>query len=317
MSRMLIIVLLCLANSRLFSEITKSDFPSYTIKGIQYLIPVDNEEIAKKNLSIHIDARVPGFSTILTFTGKKRTIPPQRQAKLDLLKKMANFQRLISLYETEVEVTQDGKIYWLPVQKGSEAPFFEQIKQGNEFNALIRYVGCCYTNDLKQMNENRLYFLIGFDFELEPRRQKSKCFSDKILGFKLGMPLKDALLQASKKYGEPIITKNASGGILMQFALDGARSARLYIGSATADYNRKVYLLQVSGTKLKTPLFDDVRLGDTLDAIKNLDRTQLKEEGPGVDQKTIFENGSPCSVQTTNDQITSVQILEDFNFLTD
>lgn len=317
MYRILIVFLLVLSTSIIFPADRGQQFPQYTIKGLQYLIPVDNEEIVKKKLTLHIDARVPGFSTILKYTGKRRAIPAERKTKLDLLQKAGDLAHLIALYETEVEVTQDNKTYWLPIQTQTEEPFSQQIKAGEEFNALIRYVGCCYTHDLNQINQNRLYFLVGFDFDFDQRPKKAKCFSNELLGFRLGMPLKDALRAASKKFGEPKITKNASGGYILQFDISKSGSARLYIGAATVDYNRHVFMLQVSGTKLKDSLFSGVKLGDTLDAVKNLDRSKLKEEQPGVDQKTLFEEGSPCSLQTINDQITSVQIVEDFNFLSD
>jgi len=292
-------------------------FPPFTIKGLQYRIPVDNNDIAEKKLAINLDARMPGFSTILKFTGKKRPLPAERKAKIELLKTMSQLSRMLPLYENEIEVFQDGIYYWLPIQKSSEEAFEIRVKPNSEFNAKIRYIGCCYTLDTSLMNQNRLYYLIGFDDDLSSRPTKRACFSNQLLGVKLGENMKDVLDKLSKKYGDPDIGRNDSGGVILQFHLNPKKTARLHVSSATVDYPRKVFLVQVSGSNFDQTLFDKVKLGQPLSRLTNVDHTKLKEEPTTTNTRTFFEEGSPCSVQTIEEKIQSVQIVEDSNFLSE
>lgn len=314
--RLLLLTFICSASAQAADEHDER-FPPLTIKGLQYSIPVDNHEIAERKLAINIDARMPGFSSVLKFTGKKRPLLPERKAKIDLLSNMSQLREMMALYENEIEVEQDSRRYWLPIQKPSESVFEKHVLPGAEFNASIRYIGCCYTLDEKKMNENRLYFLIGFNGDLSRQPKRGSCFSDKLLDVKLGADFQATVKRLTKKYGSPVTRQNPKGGTILQFDLNARKSAQLHIATATADYTEKVFLIQVSGIELSTPVYSSFRLGDPLSRAPNLDLLKLREEPSQNEVRTFFEEGSACSVQTLGDKVYSIQIVEDFNFLSD
>jgi len=88
------------------------------------------------------DVSAPGFSTEVVFSGKSRSLPPAKRKFLDSLLAMEPENRaMFSIYQREIEVRQEGKVIWIPVQKQLVSLMKKELKPGESIVLYIRYFG--------------------------------------------------------------------------------------------------------------------------------------------------------------------------------
>ena len=89
-----------------------------------------------------LDAAHAKFHTIATFTGKFRPVEPGTKSLIDKWAvAMGHDPELAAMFSSEIEVSQDGQLYWLPIQKILVEPLKSEVKPGHETHVYIILIG--------------------------------------------------------------------------------------------------------------------------------------------------------------------------------
>jgi len=81
------------------------------------------------------------FSLKVRYEGKRRKIPVAHQSFLTGFGKSRQIASFVALYEEEIQVSENGKKFWIPAQK-QVVPYLDQeLKTGDLFWIYVRYFG--------------------------------------------------------------------------------------------------------------------------------------------------------------------------------
>ena len=97
----------------------------------------------KSDRNISIDARMPGFSAHLVYTGKVRSISKKRLQLLKHFSTMIN-RKMHEDYKREIQVSESGMNYWLPIQEVTFDSFKKVAKASDEIEVFNRKLGCIF-----------------------------------------------------------------------------------------------------------------------------------------------------------------------------
>lgn len=128
----------------------EADFPlsSFSLVEAEHSLPE-----SKGNL---VDSDTPGFSTSVVFSGISRKLSPSKRRFLrSLAAARPADKKMILLYEREIRISQDGKNYWVPIQKQVHSSLDNELKPGQSFLAHLRYMG--------NTDSVRIYLLVDFE----------------------------------------------------------------------------------------------------------------------------------------------------------
>ncbi|WP_061249121.1 hypothetical protein [Leptospira alstonii] len=256
------------------------------------------EEDINPTADITTDGRYPRFDTLVSISGE---ISPASKADKAIIASLGSdfpFQVLFknrneiqTAYLTEAQASQLKKIN----------------KKGQLFEARLIYIGI-----LK--NKKRLFFLDKITAS-NIISDKSSCFTDTLLGVKLGSNLLSASKTIEKQYGKPIDTVLHGVQKGTVFVIDEKTKTALYIYDGGEEFRDKVYSLQVSTYgDSKRELFNGVLFGDTVNQVKeklNIPFQIHPGGNPDDDIEILHYELSKCSFETKSGKIYSIFITEE------
>ena len=84
----------------------------------------------------------PFRSTVL-YLGKVRNIKPDRRSLIKMWGKSSklNTAKLAKDYKKEIKVRENGKTYWIPIQKILVSYFKKDVKKNGEVMLFLKYIG--------------------------------------------------------------------------------------------------------------------------------------------------------------------------------
>ncbi len=89
-----------------------------------------------------LDAAHAKFHTIATFTGRFRPVQPGTKSLIDQWAVAMNHDpALAAMFSSEVEVSQDGELHWLPIQEVLVEPLKNEVKVGSKAHLYIILIG--------------------------------------------------------------------------------------------------------------------------------------------------------------------------------
>ncbi|WP_155717143.1 hypothetical protein [Leptospira santarosai] len=256
------------------------------------------EEDISPDSDITIDSRYPKFDTLITISGE---ILPASQADKAIIASLGgdfpyrvlfkNRNEIQTVYLTETQVNQLKKIN----------------KKGQLFEARLIYIGI-----LK--NKKRLFFLDKIALS-KISSDKSNCFTDSLIGIKLGSNLISVTKIIEKQYGKSFETVSRGDQKGYVFIIDQKTKTALYIYDGGEEFRDKVYSLQISTYgDSKNELFNGVRFGDTVDQVRERLNTPFQVHpggNPDDDIEIIYYEMSKCSFETKSGKIYSIFITEE------
>jgi hypothetical protein len=104
----------------------------------------------------YFDAALPRYKSVGTFTGKTRAVSPSigkfitMWAKTDQLP--ATYR---DLFQVEVEVVQDSKSYWMPLQQSLVESFRREVAPGKKVTLYLLLMG--------EYKHSAVFAISGFD----------------------------------------------------------------------------------------------------------------------------------------------------------
>ena len=251
----------------------------------------------------------PPLSVVVKYTGKVREI---RSEKLEFLKNYASIiqnSSFFNLYQKEIEILEQGKPYWIPVQKEILPYLPKELKVGQEFTVYTRYFG------VPRENVERIYLMIDFIADVQKKLPKKNCFTDNLLGIVVGKDLKPTLKHLSQKYGPLVANPMMGQSKHYVFKIDPNFNTLLILGDAGAGYRKKIYTIQISGPpNPNLNIFKNLKLGSTPSHVQKILGKPInkKETGQGY-SRLSFENTN-CSVELKKGKLASFLIADDPNY---
>jgi hypothetical protein len=281
-------------------------FQAVTFKGFQR----HQAEPAKGRESI-LDAAMPGLAVVVTYTGNARPIGTARTEFLKQVGASLGNPSITALYRKEIEVVEQGRSYWLPVQSAVFPHLAKQLRPGQEFTVYARYLGASVTSP------ERLYLMIEFDAGPVRHLPRTGCFTRRLFGITLGQPIAPVLQDLEGRYGQAKVLSRGQQTHYL-FVVDREAETYVIVGDAGAGYRGRVFSVQYTGRPAARPaLHESLRLGSSPGQVESVlgKPATRKESGEGYTRLT-FPN-SACSVELRHGVLASVLILDDPNYFGD
>jgi hypothetical protein len=93
-------------------------------------------------LHMYFDASHPRYTTLVRFTGKTRMIGEVRQTFIeDWVKSMRHPSQYARLFNREIEIVQDGRAWWLPIQSELVDPLEREVTPDGEVDLYVLLMG--------------------------------------------------------------------------------------------------------------------------------------------------------------------------------
>ncbi len=267
--------------------------------------------------SFVMDARTPGLSVVARFTGRVREIGARKLEVLRAAMTGLGRKPFSELYKREIEVDEQGRKRWIPVQDKLCDELIRDVRTGGLVGMDIRYLGSYSPgvpeNNSAEVSPEFVFVMINFRDDAMAQIQKSTCFADHLLGVSPGNLFDAAAGRLRKSYGDPIFAaKRDDERRYEAYVVDGERHTVMTIADGGPQYPGRVHTVQLSGDKNpQIELANGLHLGDNLSKVE----TQLGKPkrtfaaGDGYMQWD-FEN-SPCSIEIKDDVLASVLLAVD------
>ncbi len=131
-----------------------ADFPPMTFDQFERQLPPRDAQ------SLHIDTTPEPFASQVMLTGRTRRLPQEDRAFMEAINHSLgnSYTGLLALYRQEIEVTQGGRSYWLPVQEQVLSKLHEEVRPGDVFTVFVRFFG-------RHVGHQPLYLVIDYKEE--------------------------------------------------------------------------------------------------------------------------------------------------------
>jgi len=278
------------------------DFPLETIKNFQRLrsLPEDSREVI-------VDTTLPGLSAVVRYSGAERELPGKKEFFLESVAKALDSD-FFRLYTREIRVQEQGRTYWVPIQQHVLESFRKEIDAGDELTLQLRYLGAF--GDV-----GRLYLAIDFSAGASGRVPRAGCFSQELVGVRVGDPYAATLTRLEARYGEPYSAGVRSQRRYHAFVVDRDRGTSLVIGDAGAGYGERIFSVQLSGpANPDVALFRSLRLGASPGEVESVLGKPVEEAESGDGYTQLSYVGTNCSVELKEGRLASFLIAGDPNY---
>ena len=142
-------VLICTMASSSSFAIDESLFSEISLAAFEKTHPFPKKE------EFQIDTSVHGLKTEALFTGNTRPLSKEKRKALNFLSSIQKEnKKLFLLYEDEIEVVQDDKTFWIPVQRQLLPVMKHELKDDQSIWLYVRYMGAA--------GADRIYLMIHF-----------------------------------------------------------------------------------------------------------------------------------------------------------
>ena len=279
------------------------EFTPATLKNFQR-----QQSEATKGREWIFDAAMPGLAVGLKYTAAARPIQGPRAEHIKMVGQSLNKQELMALYTREIEVVEQGRTYWLPVQDEVLSHLAKELKPGQEFTAYVRYMGASLSAG------GRLYLLIDYDARPPRRVPRDTCFSKQLYGITVGRPLGPVLKDLQARHGAPRLVRRGHQNLHV-FLIDLESQTYVVVADAGEGYRSRVFSVQVTGGPSGRPaIFKTLRFGaPSSEVFAVLGKPeQMVDSGEGYTKLQL--PNSTCSVELKDGVLASILIADDPNY---
>ena len=266
-----------------------------------------NVVVAGKDADINFDARFIRFRAVVTYLGEYRPLSKSKKEKFDLLDNINVLHGKIHFFNYEVLIRDEGGWeFWIPANRLLAERIDEAIDEGEDFTAMLTYLGCCYEEDERILNMNRV------DLGKPERIPRHTCFTDELLGVKVGADFTESFEQLEERYGPPFSRSlNEKKQDVAVFPVDEETKTAIYLRNGGPEYADTVSSIQLSTyNQGEMKFYKDLHLGATKQEAEAILGTPLSVR---TDTKfpILYQKGSYCSFEMKDGKIFSVFVSED------
>jgi hypothetical protein len=254
---------------------------------------------------------MPGLAVVVQFTGRAQKLDEVRAEYIQHFASSRPPSPFWSLYKHQIEVIEQGRRYWLPIQDEVLPHLREEVPPGQQFTAYVRYLG------MSPRSPDRQYLVIDFNPEKKTPPARQRCFTSSLLGVSLGRPMPAMLQELTAKYGKPYLHEQGTR-VHHLFAADPAARTQLIVAAAGAEYQNRVFSVQVTGpANPRWDLHRGLRLGSAPAEVEKIlgKPASTRDTGSGY-TRWNYANSS-CSIEIREGVLASMLITEDPNYFSE
>jgi hypothetical protein len=283
-----------------------SSFRPATFKNFQRQQPA-----AVEGRDVVLDTAVPALAVAVKYTGAARRIPPARAALIETAGKGRGASAPGGRYAQEIEVVEQGRSYWLPVQKDVLSDLSTLLNPGQELTVYVRYLGA------SRAVPERLYVLVDFNAGLPKPLPRDSCFARQLFGIALGRPLTPVLEDLRRKYGQPRVDRHGQEHVYV-FGLDLKSKTYVAVGDAGEGYRDRVFSVELAGRPgEQQAVFKTLRFGASAGEVMSVFGKPAAMVSGAEGREKIELPHSTCSVELDNGALASMYIADDPNYFAD
>src|SRR3989442_6352666 len=172
---------------------------------------------------------MPALAVGVKYTGATCSIAAPGAAQIAMVARSLHKPEYATLYRKEIEVVEQGRSYWLPIQDEVLSELAKLLNPGQEFTVYVRYLGASLSGP------DRLYLLIDFDAGLPKPLPRDTCFARQLFGIAVGRPLAPVLGGLKAKYGEPHVMRRGQENLYV-FLVDLQSQPHVLVGDGGEGY---------------------------------------------------------------------------------
>jgi len=154
----LVIVLLCTTLPgkvwASWNDYDPATLPDITAKHAKYL---SNRKVPKGAVAINLYSKGDPFRSTVLFLGKVRNIKPDRRSLIEMWGKSSGVDTAKGNFKKEIQVRENGKTYWLPIQEILVAHLKREVKKNGEVMLFMVYIGTTGKSSVFLVNEFRAF----------------------------------------------------------------------------------------------------------------------------------------------------------------
>jgi hypothetical protein len=137
-----------------WSDYTPATLSDITAKHAKYL---SNRKAPKGTVAINLHAGGDPFRSTVLFLGKVRKIRPDRSSMIDMWGKSSGVDTAAGNFKKEIQVRENGKTYWLPIQEILVSYIKRDVKKNGEVMLFMVYIGTKGKDPVILVNEFRAF----------------------------------------------------------------------------------------------------------------------------------------------------------------
>ncbi len=139
-----------------WSDYTPATLSQITTKHASHF---SNSKVPKSTVAINLHAGGDPFRSTVLFLGKVRNMKPDRRFLIEVWGKSSGMDTamLAKTYKREIQVRENSKTYWLPIQEILVAHLKREVKKNGEVMLFIVFVGTTGKTPIFLVNEFRAF----------------------------------------------------------------------------------------------------------------------------------------------------------------
>ena len=280
-----------------------AEFHPATFKNFQRQQPA-----AAEGRDFIFDAAMPALAVGVKYTGAHRPIAAPRTAQIAMIAQALHKPEFSSVYRKEIQVVEQGRPFWLPIQEEVLSELVKLLNPGQEFTVYVRYLGSSLAVP------DRLYLLIDFDADPPKPVPRDTCFARQLFGIAVGRPLAPVLEGLKAKCGEPHVMRRGQENLYV-FLVDLESQTYVVVGDAGEGYRDKVFSVQLTGQPGQRPaVFKTLRFGAPSSEVVSVFGKPVEMMSSGEGYTRLVLSHSTCSVELKNGVFASILIADDPNY---
>jgi len=289
------------------------DFPLGTVRNVvrATAAPEDGEA------AIGI-AEAPGLRAVVRLTGTRRPLSHKTKRVLSAFvtaageANEARARTFVAQFREEIEVEEEGRRYWVPIQRGLDEGFQQEVGPTQEFTLACRYVG------IAMPGPHPVCAMVGYYFRPWQRPERASCFARELAGVVIGARIDETERRLAAVHGAPLERPRNGAQRLATFALDPQRTSALLVADAGLGHHTHVYSVQLTGPPASAlPVAKGLVLGDPPAKVEAaLGAPARKVELAGGVMRWEFD-GSPCTVAFHQGALVAAFVSDDPNYFAD
>jgi hypothetical protein len=280
-----------------------SSFQPATFKNFQRQQPA-----AAEGRDTVLGAATPALAVGVKYTGAVRRVSPPRAALIETVGRGTGKPSLAVRCTQEIEVVEQGRSYWLPIEKDVLSDLSKLLNPGQELTVYVRYLG------VSRAVPERLYLLVDFDAGPPKWLPRDTCFARQLFGIAVGRPLTPVLEDLKRKYGEPRVVRRDQANLYV-FAVDLNSKTYVAVGDAGEGYRDRVFSVELTGQPgEQQAIFKTLRFGAPASEVMGVFGKPAAVVAGGEGRTRLELPHTACSVELRNGGLASVFIADDPNY---
>lgn len=101
----------------------------------------------------YLEANLPKYAVEGVYTGEYREVTVDRRHLIRVWAAVLGQPKFASMFDFEIAVRADNKVYWLPIQNMLAEPFANEVEPGSRMKLYIAYIGAVQEDRVFLLNE--------------------------------------------------------------------------------------------------------------------------------------------------------------------